>query len=194
MCALPLPTDQPHASLKTRLGWVKRGHEATDTGLAYAPVSQAHGHHHSVHVQAANAQSKATWSGTELVCAAVQQGETMGQKGGGGLHDSRHRWSGVPHPRSKLVGTSLAWKHRNEQSRQQQSSIVRVARRQVGPTAGCCDPLETAGTQGTPSGPRWPDHRHARCLQCPRGYTHAKTPSTLSRTALPHAAAATGLD
>ena len=24
------------------------GHEATDTGLAYAPVSQAHGHHHSV--------------------------------------------------------------------------------------------------------------------------------------------------
>ena len=25
-----------------------RGHEATDTGLAYAPVSQAHGHHHSV--------------------------------------------------------------------------------------------------------------------------------------------------
>ena len=25
------------------------GHEATDTGLAYAPVSQAHGRHHSVH-------------------------------------------------------------------------------------------------------------------------------------------------
>ena len=25
-----------------------RGHEATDTGFAYAPVSQAHGHHHSV--------------------------------------------------------------------------------------------------------------------------------------------------
>ena len=24
------------------------GHEATDTGLAYAPVSQAHGHHHIV--------------------------------------------------------------------------------------------------------------------------------------------------
>ena len=24
------------------------GHEATDTGLAYAPVSQAHGHHHTV--------------------------------------------------------------------------------------------------------------------------------------------------
>ena len=24
------------------------GHEAMDTGLAYAPVSQAHGHHHSV--------------------------------------------------------------------------------------------------------------------------------------------------
>ena len=23
------------------------GHEAADTGLAYAPVSQAHGHHHS---------------------------------------------------------------------------------------------------------------------------------------------------
>ena len=23
-----------------------QGHEATDTGLAYAPVSQAHGHHH----------------------------------------------------------------------------------------------------------------------------------------------------
>ena len=25
-----------------------KGHEATDTGLAYAPVSQAHGHHHTV--------------------------------------------------------------------------------------------------------------------------------------------------
>ena len=25
-----------------------KGHEATDTGLAYAPVSQAHGHHHIV--------------------------------------------------------------------------------------------------------------------------------------------------
>ena len=24
------------------------GHEATDTGLAYAPVSQVHGHHHTV--------------------------------------------------------------------------------------------------------------------------------------------------
>ena len=23
------------------------GHEATDTGLAYAPVSEAHGHHHT---------------------------------------------------------------------------------------------------------------------------------------------------
>ena len=23
------------------------GHDATDTGLAYAPVSQAHGHHHN---------------------------------------------------------------------------------------------------------------------------------------------------
>ena len=27
------------------LAW---GHEATDTGFAYAPVPQAHGHHHSV--------------------------------------------------------------------------------------------------------------------------------------------------
>ena len=26
---------------------VMQGHEATDTGLAYAPVSQAHGHHHT---------------------------------------------------------------------------------------------------------------------------------------------------
>ena len=26
----------------------KGGHEATDTGLAYAPVSQAHGHQHTV--------------------------------------------------------------------------------------------------------------------------------------------------
>ena len=25
-----------------------KGHEATDTGFAYAPVSQAHGHHHIV--------------------------------------------------------------------------------------------------------------------------------------------------
>ena len=31
------------------VGWrpPKGGHEATDTGLAYAPVSQAHGHHHT---------------------------------------------------------------------------------------------------------------------------------------------------
>ena len=29
------------------------GHEATDTGLAYAPVSQAHGHHHIVQCFAA---------------------------------------------------------------------------------------------------------------------------------------------
>ena len=28
------------------------GHEATDTGLAYAPVSQAHGLHHSVQCSA----------------------------------------------------------------------------------------------------------------------------------------------
>ena len=27
--------------------WV-RGHEATETGFAYAPVSQAHGHNHIV--------------------------------------------------------------------------------------------------------------------------------------------------
>ena len=27
-------------------GQYEQGHEATDTGLAYAPVSQAHGHHH----------------------------------------------------------------------------------------------------------------------------------------------------
>ena len=26
----------------------RRGHEATETGLAYAPVSQAHGHNHIV--------------------------------------------------------------------------------------------------------------------------------------------------
>ena len=28
--------------------YLTKGHEATDTGLAYAPVSQAHGHHHIV--------------------------------------------------------------------------------------------------------------------------------------------------
>ena len=28
--------------------WDAQGHEATDTGLAYAPVSQAHGDHHIV--------------------------------------------------------------------------------------------------------------------------------------------------
>ena len=32
----------------TRVSLKGRGHEATDTGLAYAPVSQAHGHHPSV--------------------------------------------------------------------------------------------------------------------------------------------------
>ena len=30
------------------IGCAMKGHEATDTGLAYAPVSQAHGHHHTV--------------------------------------------------------------------------------------------------------------------------------------------------
>ena len=36
--------------MKTQEGRVRNlaGHEATDTGLAYAPVSQAHGHHHTV--------------------------------------------------------------------------------------------------------------------------------------------------
>ena len=29
-------------------GGVTKGHEATDNGLAYAPVSQAHGHNHIV--------------------------------------------------------------------------------------------------------------------------------------------------
>ena len=29
-----------------------RGHEATETGLAYAPVSQAHGHNHIVQCSA----------------------------------------------------------------------------------------------------------------------------------------------
>ena len=34
--------------LDTMQGHVYRGHEATETGLAYAPVSQAHGHNHIV--------------------------------------------------------------------------------------------------------------------------------------------------
>ena len=32
----------------TLFGYWVRGHEATDTGLAYAPVSRAHGHNHIV--------------------------------------------------------------------------------------------------------------------------------------------------
>ena len=39
----------PNAAAKgPGLGTVRGsgGHEATDTGLAYAPVSRAHGHHH----------------------------------------------------------------------------------------------------------------------------------------------------
>ena len=28
-------------------GWGEEGHEATETGFAYAPVSQAHGHNHN---------------------------------------------------------------------------------------------------------------------------------------------------
>ena len=50
------------------------GHEATDTGLAYAPVSQAHGHHHSVQCFAL------------LHCSADQFRTTPGgpPKGGGG--------------------------------------------------------------------------------------------------------------
>ena len=31
----------------------------------------------NVHMAKAKAQSAATWSGTELVCAAVQQGKTL---------------------------------------------------------------------------------------------------------------------
>ena len=39
---LPLPPLLPLGAVGVE------GHEATDTGLAYAPVSQAHGHHHTV--------------------------------------------------------------------------------------------------------------------------------------------------
>ena len=35
-------------TFRPRGGSDRRGHEATDTGHAYAPVSQAHGHHHIV--------------------------------------------------------------------------------------------------------------------------------------------------
>ena len=40
------------------------GHEATDTGLAYAPVSQAHGHHHTVCV----------WGGGDIMCDPLSAG------------------------------------------------------------------------------------------------------------------------
>ena len=40
-----LPFGLPVPVVVPARGW---GHDATDTGLAYAPVSQAHGHHHSV--------------------------------------------------------------------------------------------------------------------------------------------------
>ena len=43
-CSNVISTRMPK-SLTRSLIW---GHEATDTGLAYAPVSQAHGHHHTV--------------------------------------------------------------------------------------------------------------------------------------------------
>ena len=39
-----------------------RGHEATDTGLAYAPVSQAHGHNHIVQFSSLHC-SASTWRG-----------------------------------------------------------------------------------------------------------------------------------
>ena len=39
-----LPNARPHSAC---MRW-RGGHEATDTRLAYAPVSQAHGHHQSV--------------------------------------------------------------------------------------------------------------------------------------------------
>ena len=38
----------PYARCSLDKTVAKTGHEATDTGLAYAPVSQAHGHHHIV--------------------------------------------------------------------------------------------------------------------------------------------------
>ena len=51
-----------------------RGQEATDTGLAYAPVSQAHGHHHSVQCFAL------LHSSTDQFSSAA-----LGEGGGGGV-------------------------------------------------------------------------------------------------------------
>ena len=56
-------TGPTHARTDLR---VEEGHEATDTGRAYAPVSQAHGHHHSVQCFAL------------LHCSADQFGATPG--------------------------------------------------------------------------------------------------------------------
>ena len=43
---------ETYSFMRTRhvsvLGTLWGGHEATETGLAYAPVSQAHGHNHIV--------------------------------------------------------------------------------------------------------------------------------------------------
>ena len=53
----PVPSSAPQSISTTGMVGHRRfggqaamtgGHEATDTGLAYAPVSQAHGHHHTV--------------------------------------------------------------------------------------------------------------------------------------------------
>ena len=54
----------------------ERGHEATETGLAYAPVSQAHGHNHIVQCLLAALQRRPVLYHTRWLLT--------GERGGGG--------------------------------------------------------------------------------------------------------------
>ena len=66
----------------------ERGHEATETGLAYAPVSQAHGHNHIV-----QCVSCCTAAQTSSVPPQVVAESRVRKGGGGGLKSGSHRKS-----------------------------------------------------------------------------------------------------
>ena len=62
------------------------GHEATDTGLAYAPVSQAHGHHHTqFNVSPSGGGGGHEATDTGLAYAPVSQAHGHPPYGGGGI-------------------------------------------------------------------------------------------------------------
>ena len=66
------------------------GHEATDTGLAYAPVSQAHGHHHIVQCFfLAALQRRPVLNHSRWLLTVLWPGQWGNGGGGGGVREGR---------------------------------------------------------------------------------------------------------